>query len=228
MNSDKSKIHFILVAGYSADNLEAEKLKKNLEKEGFSADAISFYGEGYRDDFSHLKISGCLTNISELINKRVLQYEEVFGIGISLGGSLLMEHAKKFDNLNGIIGIGVPFKLRKIKLIRIGQKLLPIILPIWNYLQKIKKLRLSPMGAANMTIEYLEGDSLKNLDRIKTPVLLIHSKKDPVSDYQALPKFFNIISSIKKKMIFLNNGSHVANHDFDSMARYILDFFDIS
>lgn len=227
MNSDKSKIHFILVAGYSADNLEAEKLKKNLEKEGFSADAISFYGEGYRDDFSHLKISDCMANISELINKRSLQYEEVFSIGISLGGSLLLEHAKKFDNLKGIVGIGVPFKLRKIKITRLGQKFLPIILPIWNHLQKIKRLRLGPLGAANMTIEYLEGDALKNLDRIKTPVLLIHSKKDPVSDYRVIQKFFNIISSTQKKIIFFDNGNHVVDHDFNSVTKHALDFFDI-
>lgn len=228
MNSDKSKIHFILVAGYSADNLEAEKLKKNLEKDGFSADAISFYGENYQDDFSHLKISDCITNISKLINKRSLQYEEVFGIGISLGGSLLLEHAKKYTNLKSIVCVGVPFKLKKIKIIHIGQKFLPLILPLWNHLQKIKKLRLSPIGSAKMVIEYLEKEALENLNSIKTPVLLIHSKKDPVSDYRVIPEFFNIISSTQKKIIFFDNGNHVVDHDFNSIIKHTLDFFDIS
>lgn len=227
MDINKPKIHFVLIAGFSADNLEAEKLKKNLEKEGFSADAISFYGEGYRDDFSGMTISECMKNVSRAINDACEKYPTVYGIGISLGGSLLLEHAKKYANLKGIAGVGVPFKLRKIKLIRLGQKFIPIILPLWNHLQKIKKLRLSPVGAVNMTIEYLEGDALKNLNHIKTPVLLIHSKKDPVSDYQALPKFFNIIPSIKKKIIFFDNGNHVVDHDFSLVAKHALDFFDI-
>jgi esterase/lipase len=217
----------VLVAGFSADNLEAVKLKKNLEEEGFSADAVSFYGEDYRDDFTDLKISDCIANISELINKRTSQYEEVFGIGISLGGSLLLEHAKKYNNLKGIAGIGVPFKLRKIKLINIGQKFLPLILPIWNRLQKIKKLRLSPIGSVNTTIEYLEGEALKNLNYIQTPVLLIHSKKDPVSDYKVIQKFFDIIPGTRKKMIFFDNGNHVVDHDFNSIVKHTLDFFDI-
>lgn len=225
---NKSKIHFVLVAGFSSDNLEAVELKKSLEKKGFSADMISFYGDGYRDDFTGLNISDCIGNISEFINKRVGLYEAIFGIGISLGGSLLLEHAKKYNNLKGIIGIGVPFKLKKIKLMHWGQKLLPIILPIWNRLQKIKRLRLSPMGAASMAIKYMEEDSLKNLDYIKTPILLIHSKKDPVSDYRAIPEFFNIISSSRKKMIFFDNGNHVIDHDFNSVVKYTLDFFNIS
>jgi len=225
---DKSKIYFIIVAGFSSDHMEALGLKECLEKMGFSADAISFYGKGYRDDFSEITAAECIYNVSEIINEACRKYDMVFGIGISLGGSLLLEHAKKYNNLKGIVGVGVPFKLRKRELIRLAQKLLPVVLPIWNRLQKIKKLRLNPIGAANMVIEYLEGNANKNLDYIKTPVLIIHSKKDPVSDYKAVPQFFNLISSVKKEIVFFDNGNHVVDHDFNSVAKYALDFFKIS
>ena len=148
---DKSKVHFIVVAGFSSDDLEAVKFKKCLEEMGFSSEAVSFYGKGYRDDFSGITASECIENISKLINESVEKHDSVFGIGISLGGSLLLDHAKNHSNLKGIVGIGVPFKLRKIKLIHFGQKFFPIILPVWNHLQKIKKFRLSPLGAVNMT-----------------------------------------------------------------------------
>ena len=225
---DKSKIHFIVVAGFSSDNLEAVKFQKCLENMGFSAQAVSFYGKGYRDDFSGITASECLENISKVINEASEKYEMVFGVGISLGGSLLLDYAKKNDNLQGIVGIGVPFKLRKIRLIHFGEKLFPVFLPIWNYLQKIKKFRLSPLGAASMVTKYLEGEAIQNLDRVKTPVLLIHSKKDPVSDFKAVSKFFDIISSAKKKIIFFDNGDHVVDNDFESVAKHSLDFFDIS
>jgi esterase/lipase len=224
---DKSKIHFIIVAGFSSDHLEAVKFKKCLEKMGFGAEAISFYGEEYRDDFSGITASECIGNVAKAIDEVSKKYEMVFGIGISLGGSLLLEYAKSCDNLQGIVGVGVPFKLRKIRLIHFGQKFIPVICLFWNYLQKIKKLRLSPMGAVNMVVEYLEGDAIKNLNQIKTPVLFIHSKKDPVSDYESVPKFFDIISSTKKKIIFFDDGDHVVDHDFDLVTRQFLDFFDI-
>ena len=54
---DKSKIHFVLVAGFSSDHFEAIPLQKSLEKLGFSTDITSFYGEEYIDDFDGLKIS---------------------------------------------------------------------------------------------------------------------------------------------------------------------------
>jgi esterase/lipase len=225
---DKSRIHFVLVAGFSSDHLEALKVKGKLEDIGFSANAISFYGKEYRDNFSGMTAAECIGNVSEVINDACEKYAAVFGVGISLGGSFLLEHAKRHNNLKGIVGIGVPFKLRKTKLLHLGQKFLPIILLIWNHLQKIKKLRLSPIGAANTVIEYLEGEALKNLAEVKTPILFIHSKKDPVSDYQAIPEFLNIISSTQKKIIFFENGNHVVNHDFNSMMKHTLDFFDIS
>jgi esterase/lipase len=225
---DKSKIHFVLVAGFSSDHLEAMGLKKSLEKKGFSADAISFYGDGYIDDFTDLKISDCIANIAEFINGRAGQYETVFGIGISLGGALLLEHAKSYNNLKGIASIGTPLKLKNRVLISFGQKILPFVYFFWRRMQKIKRLRLNPLGATNMMIEYLETGLPKNLDYIKTPVLLLHSKKDPVSDYRVLPKYLNLISSKKKRITFFDNGNHVIDHDPDLVVKYALDFLEIN
>jgi len=224
---DKLKIHFVLVAGFSSDYLEVMGLKKSLEKNGFSANAISFYGEGYIDDFTNLKISDCIANVSKVINMCAEQYENVFSIGISLGGALLLEYAKYSDNLKGIASIGTPFKLNNKVWINFGQKFLPSIYFFWKRLQKIKCLRLNPIGATNMVMEYLETGLPKNLNLIKTPILLLHSKKDSVSDYKVLPEYLNMISSAKKKIIFFKNGNHVVDHDPDSLIKYVLDFLEI-
>jgi esterase/lipase len=225
---DKAKIHFVLVAGLSSDHLEAMGLKESLGKKGLSAEAISFYGEGYMDDFTDLKIADCVANVSGFINRCVDRYEAVFAIGISLGGSLLLEHAKRSDNLKGIASIGTPFKLKNKAWIKFGQFFLPLIYLFWKPLQKIKRLRLNPLGATDMVMEYLEGDSRKNLDAIKTPVLLLHSKKDPVSDYKVLPEYLNLLTSEKKNIKYFDNGNHIIDHDPDLVVKYILDFFEIN
>jgi esterase/lipase len=224
---DKSKIFFALVAGLSSDQLEAMGLKKSLEKRGFGAEAISFYGEGYIDDFTDLKISDCVTNITNFISKRTKKYEAVFGVGISLGGALLLEHAKCADDLKGIASIGTPFKLNNKAWINFGQLFLPLIYLFWRPLQKIKRLRLNPLGATNTVMEYLEKGLFENLAAIKTPVLLLHSKKDPVSSYAVLPKYLSLIASEKKEIIYFDNGNHVIDHDPDLVIKDILDFFKI-
>jgi esterase/lipase len=225
---DKSKTHFVLVAGFSSDHLETMGLKNFLEERGFSADAISFYGEGYIDDFTDLKISDCIASISKVINRCAKRYENVFGIGISLGGALLLEHAKHSDNLKGIASIGTPFKLINKAWISFGQKLFPLVYFFWKRMQKIKWLRLNPIGATNTIMEYLETGLPKNLDSIKTPVLLLHSKKDPVSDYRVLPEYLDLISSEKKKIAFFDNGNHVIDNDPDLIMKYVSDFLGIN
>jgi len=227
MDQESSRPHFVLVAGYSADEQEALVLKESLEKMGFSADAISFYGEGYIDDFTDLKISDCIKNISGLINRRAEEVENVFGIGISLGGALLLEHAKKYSNLKGITSIGTPFCLSNVKWIKFGQLFLPLFYFVWRQLQKSKRLRLSPLGATKIVVDYLEKDLPINLGAIHVPVLLLHSKKDPVSDFRVLPDYLGQIASRKKKIIFFEKGNHVIAHDAELLVRYSLDFFEI-
>jgi esterase/lipase len=228
MDEEKSKIHFILVAGLSADDKEAFELKKTLREKGYGSQTLSFYGEKYIDDFTDLKISDCLKNISETINKAAEKYNFIYGIGISLGGALLLEYAKTQNNLKGIISIGTPIKLKKRFLVSVAQKLYPLIYPLWKKLQKIKSLRLMPIGAGTMVIEYIEKDFVKDLEKIKTPALLLHSKKDRVSDYRVLPHFFKRLASERKQLYFFENGRHVIDEDPQTIANCALAFLGLN
>jgi len=227
MVAEKSKIHFVLVAGFSSDHKEAYGLKDLLKRRGYSAEAISFYGENYTDDFTGMKISDCVSNISTVINRAAEKYNFVYAIGISLGGALLLEHAKSLNNLGGIISIGTPVKLKKRTLINLAKKIYPLIYPAWKHLQKIKKLRLNPIGVGNAMVEYLDADFVKDLDKIKTPVLLLHSKKDRVSDFRVLPAFFEMLASEKKQMKIFDNGRHVIDENPDMIVQQALEFFGL-
>jgi esterase/lipase len=227
MTIEKSKIHFIFVAGFSADDEETCQFKDILKNKGYSTESVNFYGEKYIDDFSGLKISDCLANIAAVIERAAEKYDFVYGIGISLGGALLLEHAKSQNNLGGIVSIGTPIKLRKKSLIAFVQKILPLIYPVWRHLQKIKQLRLSPIGAGNIVVEFIENDLVKNLEKIKTPTLFLHSKKDRVSDFSVLPQFCEKLSSEKKQIELFENGKHVINNEKQMIIKYTLDFLGL-
>jgi len=221
---DKSKIHFVLIAGLSSDHKEAYGLKASLKKLGYSAYAISFYGKDYMDDFTNLTAAQCVENISKYIDDCCQTYDTVYGIGISLGGALLLEHAKTNNNLKGIVSVGTPFKLKKRELISVAQFLLPLFYPVWRRLQKIKRLRLSPVGAGNAMINYMENEFLQGLNKVQTPTLFLHSKKDRVSDWTVLEKNVDRMSGAHTEIEFFHNGRHVIDHDPDLVVKMALDF----
>jgi len=223
-------IHFVLVAGFSADHMEALPLKHYLENIGFSATAISFYGPDPMDNFSKLTARQCVKNIADHITDMSRQHDQVFGIGISMGGALLLEYAKDHNRLSGIVSIGTPAKIRTAakKWIAVGTFFLPVLNPFWNQLQKIRQLRLSPIAATPMTMNFFEKDLPKDLNLIKTPVLFLHSKKDQVSDYQIMESFCENICQAEKKLILFPNGNHVINNDPDLIMKHSLEFFKLN
>ena len=227
MNENK-KICFVLLPGFSSDNLQIMGLKKLLEEAGYTAIAANFYGTEIITDFTDMTAEGCIKNISTIINQASSQYEKVYGIGISLGGALLMEHAKNFDNLSGIVSVGTPFRLKNRKWIALGEWLFPAIYFFWKPLQKIQRLRLSPLGASIQMISYMEGKFLEHLEVITTPILFLHSRKDGVTDFEALDEYVPKISSEKKEIIFFPNGKHVVDDNPKTITDYAVSFFGLS
>jgi esterase/lipase len=152
------------------------------------------------------------------------KFPVVIGIGISLGGAFLIEHAKNNFDLDCIVSVGTPFRLKNRKLISIGFGLLPLIYPIWKILSKIKRLRLTPIGSAKMVINYLETDFLNDFNKITTPVLFLHSKKDVVTDYRVVNEFSKKFIKARKKVMILDNGNHVINYDAEMIISGALSF----
>lgn len=214
-----SQICFILLPGLAPDPIPVLRLKLALENRGYVAIASNFFGEKTIDNFSNLTIDQCKDGISELIKEARKKYHKIIGIGISLGGALLMEHAKKDTDLDAIISIGTPFKLKYRFFMRLGQALIPVVNPAWSQFQKYKSLRLFPIGAANMTINYLKDGFVKDLDLIDTPTLLIHSKKDDICDHQAISEFLPRFS-MPVEVIMLNDGSHTIDRNPELIVKY--------
>ncbi len=189
--------------------------------------ASTFFGDATFGNFSQLTIARCHNHVSQLIHAAKQKHEQVIGIGVSLGGALFLEYAKANNGLNGIVSIGTPFRLKYRLLMSFGELLLPFVYPFWKKLEKRKQWRLLPIGAGPQVIHYLENDFLANLEKVVVPTLFIHSKRDFVTDYQALPEFLMKIGSVKKHSIVSGNGNHVIDHDPDMLVKYALGFFNL-
>ncbi|MCX6763462.1 MAG: hypothetical protein NTZ97_01880 [Candidatus Moranbacteria bacterium] len=227
MLKKEAGVCFILLPGFSPDDFTVQNLKRCLEKRGCHAVASNFYGNAVVKDFSKVKVADCLENISEIIKEAKKNHDKVIGVGISLGGAFLLEHAKREKNLDAIISIGTPFRLKNVFLIKLGQKiLLPVVSPFWKMAEKIKKLRLPPITATKVITDYLRKEFILNLENITVPILFVHSKKDRITDFRVLEEFSNKIPSLNKKMIILDNGDHVINGGSEKICEYIFDFIE--
>ncbi|TSA45228.1 hypothetical protein D4R51_02225 [bacterium] len=219
---------FILLPGFSPDNFPVLELKKMLEARGHAAIASSFYGTEIIRDLSHITMEDCLRNLSQTIREAKKNHDRVFGIGISLGAALLLEHAKKEKNLDGIVSIGTPFKLKHQKLIRLGQVPVPLVKPFWRVAGKFKKWRLPPIAAAKVVLNFLRRDFTSDLESITVPTLFFHSKRDGVTDYRVVQEFSDRMASPKKKIIFFDNEGHVINGHSEKVLEHIFDFLELS
>ena len=164
---ENSSSCFIILPGFAPDNVPVLHLKEILEEKGFAAVASNFFGSEPVEDFSRLTIENCQKNMADLINASKKKYKNVYGIGVSLGGALLLEYAKKENGLDAIVSIGSPFKLRNKKKIFVARKMLPLVVPVWKKLEKIKKLRLIPLGFGEEMITFLEGDFIEASGKYK-------------------------------------------------------------
>ena len=212
---------FILLPGFAPDAMPVAPLKRRLEAAGHPVIAANFWGSNPRRDFSSMTVGQCLDGVRAVIEEAKLKSPIVVGIGVSLGGALLLEHAKTHNDLRTIISIGTPFRLKKRMLFGFLAAIAPYVNPAWSVADKIRMLRLSPLGAAPMVYRYLEGDFLKGLERITTPVVFLHSKRDAVTDYRAIEPFAGKLSSSEKRIAILNNGDHVINYDADVIMEYV-------
>ncbi len=219
------KTCFILLPGFAPDNYPVLELKDKLNKLGYTAVASNFWGVELVSDFSKLTSEQCKKGIADIITKLSKKYEIIIGIGISLGGALLMEHAKSFTNLDCVVSIGTPFKLKNKRLMSLGFALYPLAYIYWNILRALR-LRPTPIPAARAMVDYMTVDFVKDLDKIKTPLLLIHSKHDLVTDVSVIPFFMKKISSQHKKIIYLDNISHAIGYNNDIIIQEINAFLN--
>lgn len=224
---DRSQLCFIILPGLAPDPLSVIPIGKYLESQGYAAIVTNFCGDNTTHEFSKVTIDGCLKNIGALIREAKKKHRIVVGIGISLGGALFIEHAKTHTDLDYIASIGTPFKLKWTRLISLGLIFIPIIHPIWKFFQPSQRRRPLPVEALPMTMDFFEGRFLKNLDTIKSPILFMHSKKDPTSDYRTLLEYAPKISNARTKILLSENGGHQMGYDPRHIVKNVFEFLGL-
>ena len=146
--------------------------------------------------------------------------KKIILVGQSMGGSLALSLAARYS-VNAIITLAGAVFLRDWRL-----KFLPVAKKLLNYqyksrgpdisLKEVKKksalYHKYPIKSIEELLQLLEH-AKKNLEDVKAPLLLLHSKKDHTVTYKNMDYIFEHVSSTIKEKITLYNSYHIISKD---------------
>ncbi|MHA2363042.1 MAG: alpha/beta hydrolase [Candidatus Hodarchaeales archaeon] len=154
------------------------------------------------------------------------RYNKVVMAGLSLGGLLTLYALEELPELSAGITLAAP-----IKIFNPFQAFLSKIpkLSFWIDGQRIGKVDINDPEAKKNHKSYsrfhsdnakqlnsLANHVKKNLQKIKQPLLIIHSKNDELVPYKNAQNIYNRVVNTKNKEIFtVERSSHVLTRDYD-------------
>lgn len=181
------------------------------------------------------------------VEKGILDFSkevnEVFVVGISLGGNLALKVAAKHPKvIKGIVTIESPMRIKNQYITRAALPFAQLAgFKYWNkqYLKKVKHpekeivfdqgvLDKMPLNNIAQIIDFLENKQ-GFLKKVKCDVLIIQSENSSLVTKDSAQKFYNAISSQRKEIFNHNNIYHAFLSEPAKRAIYYkaVDFFGI-
>ncbi len=215
----KGKTVALLLHGFSSSPKEFVELGNFLAKKNISVYAPLLPGHGTSPErLAVTKYFQWIETVDNIITMLEKDYNEIYLIGNSFGGNLALISANKSKKIKGIITLGTPMLYRKDKLKR--YVFFPILKRIKLFQKKtyqrdmteIDKRRVSynviPLKSINHVLKIV-GLSKKNLKNIKSPLLVIQTKNDSVTNEVNGKYIIDNVQSKQKELVTIPESYHV-------------------
>ena len=226
----KGKKACLLIHGLTSSTQEIEELAVFLSKKNFTVIAPLLKGHNTSIyDLDKTNWHDWFDSVISAYNK-IKKYKKIFVIGISIGASLALHLSarKKISSLV-LLAPAIFYKDWKVKLapsakyfLKVKEKNYKKYYPwrkaayydIYNegaIKERIayNKISLKALSSALSLIKNIK----KEFKEIKTPVMIIHSKKDHTILPNSASYIYNNIGSEDKNLIWLKNSGHVISVD---------------
>ncbi len=219
-----NSIGILLIHGFCSTPAEMRELGDFLKDKGYTVKAILLKGHG--STIADMK----KTNYRDWIKSAVegyktLKYEcdQVFAVGLSMGGLLSLYLARNFD-VKGVISLSTPIK----------------VLNRRNYIDftksyfskrknRIKELKdMMYKCNSNTIIGYDKAPLISiynlfrliryiknNLTRINKPILIMQSYRDRIVNPISANIIYKRIASTDKSIVYLHRSGHIVTSDCD-------------
>ncbi|MDT8897316.1 MAG: alpha/beta hydrolase [Thermanaerothrix sp.] len=213
----------LLIHGFTGTPKEMRKLGEYLADLNYTVLGIRLAGHATRlEDLMRCRWEDWLASVEDGLALLHANYDQVFAIGLSMGGVLALLAAANYP-LHGAVGLSTPYDLPhdwRLRFIRWLKHLLPTVpkgTPDWHNPALAKDHREYP-AYPTAGIEQLMGLLAKmrqELPLIRIPVLLIHSRQDRAVSPENAIRIYEHLETPEKKLIWLENSGHVITCDTD-------------
>lgn len=218
----------LLIHGLGCAPIQMRELAEALASLGITARGILLPGHcsSHYEDLEAVSNKDWLKKVKDEYLKLKKEYESVTVVGFSLGALLALKLAVN-NPIKKVVVMGAP--------IFIIRRYLPMngIIKLWSsFFQKVKVthghwpisteafsgfIRLPtysyfPMSSL-LTLTELINTIRCELNRIRSPILIIHSKRDFAASPSSATYISKYVSSSEKKLVWLKQSHHLVMHD---------------
>lgn len=226
-----NEIGILLCHGFNGTPQSVHELGEIFHKFGFTVLALRLNGHGTNiHDMEQTKFPDWITNIEESYMELKKSCRDIFVVGQSMGGALSLQLAAKFPELKGVITINAALHVPCYEQYRNGNgpRFIEEGTPDIKDTQAFEITYNEVPTTAIAELLTLLDHTIKKLDQITCPLLVLTSSQDhvvPPTDSQLI---MDRVASANKKQIMLENSYHVASLDFDKqhIADYTGDFIN--
>ena len=228
----------LLVHGFTGSPFEVRPIGEHLAARGIGSEAILLRGHGtHPDDMLTTRHTDWLADVEVGLERLCARYRRVFLIGLSMGGTLVLNVAARRSGdprIAGVVSIAAPVRLDdwRLRIVRWGCKL--IRWQMWGN-PDIKDRRawdghVAYKGFRTQTVLELlalMNETLPLLPSVSQPLLLLHSRQDHVVPPNNAPLIYGLVGSRDKRLVWLDNSYHVVTVDFcapqlnEAIARFV-------
>jgi esterase/lipase len=222
MNTNE-KICFAILPGFAVSSMPVAPVENYIRDKGYMVFSSNFWGNWKVNDFSKLSVEECIEGIHSFIQSIKAQTDyKIIGMGVSLGGALYIEYAKKYNDLDYIVSIGTPFKLKNRAIVGVANFMIPFLKYFWRDVPDMIIL-----NSSKMVVSFFEKELPQNLEKVRTPILFLHSKQDSITYFSALMKNIPKFVNAKTHLVVFENKDHVINYDAKAILFSISESIDM-
>lgn len=215
-------VAFLLLHGFTGTPYEVRELGQRLADAGYTSLGVCLAGHATRwQDLVKTTWRDWFDSALAGYEQLVRQSEAVFVAGLSMGAALAL-HLAAHRPVTGIVAIStpgpaslrqrliIPFaRIRPYVMKRDGSSILDPTAKAFH--PTYDRVPLRPAASLADLLDHLWDD----LPEVHTPVLLIHSRQDPVADPVNVPLILDRLGSTDKALHWVEHSAHVITEDFD-------------
>lgn len=229
----------LLIHGWTTTPYELRRLGKFLNECGYTVCAPLLTGHGtVPEDLENVQWQTWLSDAENSYRKLKATHPKVYVAGTSIGANLAVMLAQKFPEINGLVLMAMPYKLRLEKLVvafarfvgrirKYNKKYYPPTFGAATTVTRLISYQRYPISSVLETFALIKATREK-LPQLHQPCFILQSTSDHVAAKNSLEEIYRRISSTVKKKKYVHKAYHTFISDIENEHVFedILNFLE--